>query len=231
MKPLETLDMFTDPDGQRFALRRRGDDFSITVDNRDLMISRAHGSEEELARLCCGPVSDRGRPRVLVGGLGMGYTARAALDALPPKAEVVVAEIHHRVVTWNRGWLGHLADQPLDDPRTTLHEGDVFDSLTPGAFDAALLDVDDGPTSTTLRHNRRLYGDHGLDHIQRALRPGGILGVWAVADDPGFVARLNRRGFAARAHHVRSRGKRGARHVIFVARKKPQPTPPSPRGA
>lgn len=222
------------PDGGELTLHRHGDDFHLAVDGDELMSSRAHGSEEELAELCLAPLRDRPAPRVLVGGLGMGYTLRAALDALAacrdrrvpvPRPEVVVAEIFPAVVEWNRGPLAHLAGRPLDDPRARVYLGDLADLLTgepPDGppWDAILLDLDTGPGTVTLERNRALYGLAGLARLHAALTPGGTLGVWSAHPEPAFLRRLREAGFDARTHRTRARkGGKGWRHEIFVGRR------------
>jgi spermidine synthase len=221
VKPWETLDRIPTPDGGELTLHRRGDELYIHLDGLELMSSRAHHSERRLAEDALAALGRRPRPRVLVGGLGMGYTARAALDALAgrPGAEVVVAEVFGAVVEWNRGPLAALAGRPLDDPRVVVEVGDVARSIAaaPGRFDAILLDVDNGPDAFTLDANRDLYTARGLEQIHRALTPGGVVAVWSGKDDPGFVRRLRRAGFTARTETVRGhRSGMGARYVLFL---------------
>lgn len=225
MKPTRILDCVATPDGRELVLYQRDDTFIIQIDNHDLMLSRTHGSEEDLSRLALAALDDRPAPRVLVGGLGMGFTLRAALDGVAerPGAKVVVAEVFPAVVTWNRGVLGPLAGRPLDDPRTEVREGDVGRLLkTKGErYDVILLDVDNGPSALTLKSNRRLYGKEGLERLHRVLTPGGVLAVWSASDDPQFVGLLNRHGFEAESHRVRARASgKGGRHVVFVARRR-----------
>ena len=235
MKPRVLVGSVPTPDGGELTLHRHGDDFHLAVDGDELMSSRAHGSEEELAELCLAPLRDRSAPRVLVGGLGMGYTLRAALDVLAngrdvsaetsnprtehvsaetsrrvPRPEVVVAEIFPAVVEWNRGPLAHLAGRPLDDPRARVYEGDLADLLTgelPDGppWDAILLDLDTSPAAVTLERNRALYSAAGLARLHAALAPGGTLGVWSAHPDPAFLRRLREAGFDARAHRTRAR--------------------------
>jgi spermidine synthase len=201
------------------------------------MSSRAHGSEDELARLALaaartgdGARGGAGRAhRVLVGGLGMGFTLRATLDALAgrhslrPNTEVVLAEVFPAVVEWNRGPLAHLAGRPLADPRVRVVVGDVADRLAEvgeeaAPYDVILLDVDNGPEAITLEANDRLYIPRGLGQAFRALAPGGVLAVWSANDDPRFADRLRRAGFRVETHRVSERsGGKGGRHVIFVA--------------
>lgn len=224
MKPTRILDCVATPDGRELVLYQRSDTFTIQIDNHDLMLSRTHGSEEDLSRLALDALGDHPAPRVLVGGLGMGFTLRAALDGVAdrPGAQVVVAEVFSAVVTWNRGVLGPLAGRPLDDPRTRVEEGDVGRLLSAEGerFDVILLDVDNGPSALTLESNRRLYTDSGLGRLHRALAPGGVLAVWSATDDPQFVRQLKQNGFSAESHRVRARASgKGGRHVVFVARR------------
>lgn len=223
MRPDELLAESLTPDGQRLSLVREGGRLVVRVGNVPLMGSTLHGSEEAMAEIACAPL--RGRPgvRVLVGGLGMGFTARAALDALGPDAEVVVAELLPALVEWNRGILGPLANHPLADPRLRLDERDVAVILreSRGAFDAVLLDVDNGPDALTTEGNAWLYGPGGLAAARTALRPGGVLVVWSAYASRPFVRAMRQAGFAADAVPVRARGKikKGARHVLFVGRR------------
>lgn len=235
MLPLETIGAVTTADGKPLTLRRRGDDFLILLDGRELMSSRSRGSEEALARFGCEGLAGRKAPRVLVGGLGMGFTLRATLEALPADARVWVAEVFPAVVAWNRGPLGTLAAHPLDDPRTRVVVSDVYDLLQAagGAFDAILLDVDNGPDAFTLEANGRLYGKRGIAMAVDALRPAGCLAVWSDLDDPAFAQRLGRSGLEVRTERVYSRRvNRGSRDVIFVGHRRPtakQDRPPNRR--
>lgn len=208
-------------DNGELTLQQRGDEYSIRVDGYELMNTRVHGSEDALAELACAELKDTKSAHVLIGGLGMGFTLRAALDLLPKDARVVVAELVPAVVEWNRGPLGPLAGHPLDDPRVRIDLRDVGDVIrsSAAAFDAILLDVDNGPDAFTLAGNASLYGDAGIAAVRRALRPGGALAVWATEEDRRFVQRLRRAGFEASAERVRARAERGrSRHVIFLAR-------------
>ena len=205
-------------------LWQRGEEFSIRVTNHDgdLMNSRMHHSEDRLAQLACAEIADRPLPTVLIGGLGMGFTLRAALDALPARAAVKVAELVPAVVDWNSGALGACAGHPLRDSRASVIVDDIAKVLrsSSAAFDAILLDVDNGPDALTLRSNSWLYSLEGLAAARASLRARGILAVWSVAPDASFTARLERSGFDARAVTVRARPGKGARHVVWVARRK-----------
>lgn len=221
MKPLERLGETRAPDGTPIALTRRGTEFMILADGMPLMTSAMHGSEEALATLGCRDI--RGRtPHVVIGGLGMGFTLRAALDVLPPGAIVTVAELIPAVVDWNRGPLGPLAGHPLNDGRVRIELIDVRDLLrqSRAAFDAILLDVDTAPNALTLASNQWLYSDAGIAAARTALRPGGMLAVWSTHDVASYVARLRRAGFDVRVETVSARQEqRGSRHTIFLARR------------
>lgn len=208
-------------DPTQLTLYQRDAEFSIRADRRELMNSRRSASEEALAKLACDRLQQRKGPCILVGGLGMGYTLRAALDALPAQAEIVVAELVPAVVEWNRTWLSHLAGQPLNDARVRVEIEDVAKLLrsAKAAYDAILLDVDNGPDAFTRDENAWLYAAQGLRVIQTALRPQGILGVWSSYRDHGFEARLARGGFKVEEIPWKARGSRGAVHTIWLATK------------
>lgn len=200
MKPTVQIAAARTPDGEELTLHRRDDEFSIRVGGQELMTSRASESERELARLGCAGVRARPDARVLVGGLGMGFTLREALDLLRPSAAVVVSELIPAVVEWNREHLGPLAGHPLRDRRVELKVGDVVEALRPAAraYDAILLDVDNGPEAFTSEGNSRLYGGDGLQMCMRALRKGGCLAVWSVAASPAFERRLRQQQLSFR---------------------------------
>jgi spermidine synthase len=223
MNPWILLDQINVPgDGGIMKLYQRAHEFSISVKNEELMNSRMHGSEDALAELACKRVADREQPRVLIGGLGMGFTLGAALANLGTNAEVVVAELVPAVVQWNRTHLAELAGHPLDDPRVTVRESDVRLVIKKGkdAYDAILLDVDNGPDGLTHEGNDRLYTHGGLAAAKAALKPGGILGVWSADPDKSFSKRLRGSGFKMEEVTVRARGKRGGRrHTIWLAEK------------
>lgn len=221
MLPWQTLDTASTPDGSLLTLVRRDDEFVIRAGAGVLMSSRQHGSEDALAHVACRLVSGRSNPTLLIGGLGMGFTLRAALDALPPDARVTVAELVPAIVEWNRGPLASLAHAPLDDSRVELVVSDVRRMMgkQANAFDVILLDVDNGPQALTTPANAALYFDQGLRAAKRALKPGGALVVWSAAEDPVFVRRLEKSGFRVAVERPTVRGiKQGARHVLFVAR-------------
>jgi len=221
MIPWQLIDTVPIPgEGGQLQLHRRGAEFSISiVGSSVLMNTRAHGSEDALAELACQRVAGRSQPRVLIGGLGMGFTLAAALRNLGSTAEVVVAELVPGVVTWNRGPLGVYAGNPLADPRTSVYEGDVAKLLRSArkAFDAILLDVDNGPEGLTRKKNDWLYTFDGLTAAYTALRPRGVLAVWSAGSDKDFNERLRKVGFEVRQTRVRARGKKGELHVIWLA--------------
>lgn len=219
MLPWEVLGETTAPDGTALALTRRGHEYVILANGKGLMSNRMHGSEEALASFGLRALPDPDEPTVLVGGLGMGYTLRATLDHVPPDASVLVAELVPAVVEWNRGPLGHLAGHPLADRRVQVVPGDVAVTLRsrPGAFDAVLLDVDNGPAAFTTDFNGGLYDNAGVANARAALKPGGTLAVWSAWDDRKFEQRLRYAGFAVRVEHVRARLKKGGpHHTIFI---------------
>jgi spermidine synthase len=201
------------------VLLQHDQEFVIAVGPQALMSSAAHGSEEALAEQALEALRGRASMRVLVGGLGMGYTLAAALRNLATQGHVVVAELLPALVEWNRGPLAHLAGRPLDDPRVTVHIGDVGDVIQghKAAFDAILLDVDNGPRGLTRGGNSRLYSQDGLAASFRALTPGGVFGVWSVAPERPFNRRLAEAGFDVRETTARARGAKGGRHTLWFA--------------
>ncbi len=205
--------------GEAIRLYRRAEEFSIRVAGGELMNSRAHGSEEALAELACARIADRSRARVLIGGLGMGYTAAAVLRGIGKSARVAVAELVPEVVAWNRGPLSHLAGHPLRDTRIMVRVTDVALIFREErrAYDAILLDVDNGPEGLTRPANDRLYAPAGLAAARAALRPEGILALWSAAPDPAFTRRLSRAGFEVEVVRTRARAGRGSRHTLWVA--------------
>lgn len=206
--------------GGEMRLYRRGEELSIRVDGNELMSSRAHGSEEALAQRAMARIAGLPRPRVLVGGLGLGYTLAAVLRGLPLAGAVVLAELVPAVVEWNRGVAGPLAGHPLRDGRVEVRVGDVVTVLRsgPGAFDAVVLDVDNGPAGLTQLSNEWLYGPEGLAAARDALRPGGVLAVWSASPEDPFTARLQRVGFQVDEQRVRARAPgKGAWHTLWIA--------------
>lgn len=221
MLPWTVLDTADLPDGSgTLRLKQRGSEFSIMLGSNELMNSRLSGSEEALARLTCERLLQRPRPSLLIGGLGMGFTLRAALAALPADATVEVAELIPAVAAWARGPMAPVFAGCLGDPRVQLTIGDVSTVIAAGKarYDGILLDVDNGPEGLTVAANDRLYGAAGLAAAKTALRPGGVLAVWSSGPDHGFTRRLRDAGLATEEVTVRaSRTGRGARHVIWLA--------------
>jgi spermidine synthase len=205
---------------KELRLYKHAKDYSIDISNEgELMSSRVHGSEEALAELTCSRVANRPKPRVLIGGLGMGFTLAAALKHLGPTAEIVVAELIPKVVEWNRGPLGEEAGNPLLDQRVTVVEGDVARILKTEkkSFDAIMLDVDNGPNGLTHSDNDWLYSLLGLNASYVALKPRGILSVWSAGPDVRFTKRLNQTGFKVEEILVHAHGKKGGKCLIWIA--------------
>jgi len=225
MRPFETLHSTKTPDGTRLSLHHRDGEYFIHLNGEELMSTRRTGSESALAALACQKLPDRRHPRVLIGGLGFGYTLRAALEILPAQAEVVVAEIYPAVVEWNREHLEPLHRQTLEDERVMIQNTNVWELLgDKQAFDAILLDVDNGPAAWCLSSNSRLYARQGLEKIRASLKPGGVLAVWSADADAAFVKLLGKNGFSARAERVRDHDRKGTHHTIILGLKKPTRT-------
>lgn len=206
---------------ERLRLYRGKDDFfiKITSVSGELMSTRKFGSEVALGKLPCERIKNRNEARVLIGGLGMGFTLSAALGALGANAEVTVAELIPAVVEWNRGPLGERSGFPLNDPRTRVHVGDVGEVLrkNTNAFDVIALDVDNGPEGLTVKDNDRLYANAGILMAQQALKPGGVLAYWSAGPDPGFRERLRHCGFVVEEMQVYAHGRKGTKHTIWLA--------------
>jgi spermidine synthase len=217
----EVIDRARAPDGAELQLARRGDEWVVRAGGRVLMSSRLHGSEEALAALALSRAARR--RTVLLGGLGLGFTLRAALDRLPADARAVVAELVPALVEWNRGPLAPLAGRPLEDGRVRLQHRNVLSCIAEAtrAFDAILLDVDNGPAPLAHAANRRLYGDAGIRACRDALTAGGVLAVWSAGPDERYLERLQRAGLEAEVREVpaRSGTSKGVRHVVFLATK------------
>ncbi|MEM7356725.1 MAG: hypothetical protein AAF657_38270 [Acidobacteriota bacterium] len=217
MKAPNTIGRATTRDGEELALYERDGVFQIRIDGMELMSSRAHGSEKALAELTREAIRRIAAPKVLIGGLGMGYTLRSALECFPQAARLVVAEVFPQVVAWNRGPLAHLAGRPLDDPRVELRQKDVSKVIASEPFDAIVLDVDNGPAAFTLESNGGLYTASGLARIRRGLTPRGVLSVWSAADEPAFERRMRRAGFKVSRERIPARGRGGGpRHTIYL---------------
>jgi spermidine synthase len=243
MKPFELLAQAHSPDGTVLQLKRRDTEYVIFAGGRHLMSSRTHASEESLATLGCRHITTGSHPHhpvILIGGLGMGYTLRAALDLLPPLAKIIVAELIPEIVDWNRGPLAHLANNPLADPRVHIEIADVAALLSrpapaaqnaqaaqsektapPKTFDAILLDVDNGPASFTDSANSALYSARGIAAAHASLQPGGTLALWSAEahEDRQFVDRLRAANFTVHLEHTRAHASKGPRHTIYLAQK------------
>ena len=220
MIPWRLLDTASVPGGEgSLRLMQRGSEFSIRLDRTELMNSRLSGSEEALAATACDRIRSRKAARVLIGGLGMGFTLRAALASLGPDAGVTVAELVPAVIAWARGPMSDVFGASLADSRVSLREADVGELIRSGAsaFDAILLDVDNGPDGLTRKANDALYGLAGLRAARRALRAGGVLAVWSAKPDPKFTLRLRKANFAVEELKVPAGRARGGKHVIWIA--------------
>ena len=219
MKRFERLDEAAAPDGARLVLYRHDGAYLILADGVELMSTRRHHSEERLADVVCAPLRETAGARVLIGGLGLGFTLRAALARLGADARVVVAELVEAVIRWNRDPDYALARDALADPRVELRHADVAAVLAerPGVFDAIMLDVDNGADALTTPGNARLYEDAGIRAAVAALRPGGRLAYWSAGRDPGFLAALRRAGLLVETTEVRAHAAGGPRHTLFVA--------------
>ena len=223
MIPWEEIERAEVPGGEEeVILRKRGTEFSIRVAATELMNSRIHGSEDALAELTCSRISRKPGRRILIGGLGMGYTLAAALQHSGDDSLITVAELIPAVIRWNRQYLGHLAGNPLADDRVFVRQEDVAKTITreKSIWDAIILDVDNGPDGLTRKVNDRLYGLSGLKNAFLALRTGGVLSIWSSGTDEQFTSRLEQCRFQTEIVTVRARkpGK-GARHTIWLATK------------
>lgn len=223
MIPWEKIDKAIVPgQGEEIILLKRGNEFSIRTRETELMNSRVHGSEDALAELTLSRMHQKENVKILIGGLGMGYTLAAALKQSGPDTGIVVSELVPDVVKWNRKYLGHLSGMPLLDSRVSVEEKDVAAIIRRHAsvWNAILLDVDNGPAGLTCKSNNQLYGRSGLKAAFSALRPGGILSVWSAAADETFTRRLKQCGFKPRTVIVRARKSgKGGRHTIWMAEK------------
>lgn len=226
MKRFILIDTAAIPDdGGALCLFAYGDDFVIKIqggNGNQLMNTRTHGSEDALAEIPCKRIADRPNARVLIGGLGMGFTLASALKHLGHDAEVHVAELVPGVIDWNRGPLGEKAGMPINDPRARVVRSDVADIVNsePKGFDAIMLDVDNGPEGLTRKSNSWLYSSTGLEACAKALRPKGLLAVWSASADQAFSQRLSKSGFTAEEVQVFAHGNRGTRHTIWIAQKR-----------
>ena len=221
--------MSTTPGGSKMALYLHDGAYSIRVDGRVLMNSRQHESELELARLGCSHLAGRKDGAVLIGGLGLGYSLRRCLDLVGPAASVTVCELMAEVIDWNREHLGSLTDHPLRDPRVRVEQTDVVALLSrrKRAFDAILLDIDNGPSALADGGNRRLYGRRGIGLCRAALTDTGCLAVWSVEPDKAYEEALVRAGFSVRRHRVPAyKGSKSQSRFVFLAANNPAVLPP-----
>ena len=219
MKRVERLGEAAAPDGTVLTLYRHDGAYSIRVGGDELMSTRRHHSEDVLAELVCEPLREREGARVLIGGLGLGFTLKAALRSLGEDAQVVVAEIVEEVIRWNRDPDFAISADALRDPRVDLRHDDVGNVLqaSPGAFDAIMLDVDNGAAPLTTRGNAALYRAEGIRRAAAALRPGGRLAYWSAGGDPEFEKALRRARLEVEVHHVRAHPTVKSWHTIFLA--------------
>jgi len=223
MKPRELVAKAAIPGGGELSLYRRGEDFMIVLGGNELMSSRMSGSEEALAGMTIERLRGRPAPHLLIGGYGMGFTLRAALAALPSGGRATVSELVPEILDWARGPMADIAAGCLDDPRVTIVARDVAALIgeASGAFDAILLDVDNGPDGLTRDANERLYSHPGLAAAKAALKPGGLLAIWSAAPDPAFARRLGAAGFAVEEVRIRARSNgKGPWHIIWFARRR-----------
>ncbi|NDC62701.1 MAG: hypothetical protein EBZ59_01625 [Planctomycetia bacterium] len=220
MKKTVLLDTATTADGTLLTLHEHDGAFMIRVDGVELMSTRQHHSEERLAELACAAVGGRPKPRVLIGGLGMGFTLRAALQHLPRDARVIVVELVPAVIAWNRVAAYGLGGEALEDPRVETIEGDVNRVLAGHRrdLDAVILDVDNGASGLTVRSNGRLYEPAGIASVRRALTAGGCLAVWSAGDDPAFAERLRQAGFDVGVERAATHPGGRSRNSLFIGR-------------
>jgi len=221
-KPWQTINSDDTADGLLELRKRDGSDFLITIDGRVLMNSHASRSEVLLSKLACDCMDSKKNPRVLIGGLGMGCTLKAALDELPGNARVIVAELNPVVVKWCRGPVAALTSGAVNDPRVTVEIADVASIIRNAAmsggdnrFDAIILDLYEGPFEAAKERGASVYGDAALEMSGSALMPGGVFAVWSEDPDKAFEKRLIKAGFSFKRH----RPARGNRHVVYIAKK------------
>lgn len=219
MKPLERLGEARTPDGTPLQLYRHDGAYLIRADGVELMSTRRHHSEDKLAELACAPLSTRRGVRVLIGGLGLGFTLREALRHLGPDAEVVVAELVAEVIAWNANPEYALSAEAMADPRVQIVHDDVSNVLRKnrGAFDAIMLDTDNGPEGMIMKENSRLYATRGIAATMAALRPNGTIAYWSVGDDPDFERSLQNAGLQVKAMKVRAHATSGPYHTLYIA--------------
>jgi len=209
-------------EAEKLTLSRRGDEYSIKTGYSELMNSRMHGSEDALAELGCKHIKNKSKARILIGGLGMGFTLAETLKHVGDDAEVIVAELVPAVIQWNKTYLSALAGHPLQDKRVRVHQGDVGNLIRAekGGFDAILLDVDNGPEGLTRKENDALYSLAGLKAGLAGLRDGGVYGVWSTFPDARFTKRMQQAGFKVEEMRARAHGKRGSKHMIWLGERR-----------
>jgi spermidine synthase len=213
----------TNEQNKELKLYQRDSEYSIKIGNYELMNSRAHSSEDELGRLTCLKIKKQSQQKILIGGLGMGFTLRVALNNLKPNAQVIMAELLPVVIKWNRENLSHLAKNPLSDKRVTVYEGDVVTKIREqqNYYHAIILDVDNGPQGLTQTENNCLYSNRGLKSAYDALQTDGVLAIWSAASDDSFVKRLEKVGFTVTEERLRIKHgpKGGGQAVVWIAQK------------
>jgi spermidine synthase len=219
LKPTVRLGEARTPDGTLIELLRHDGAYLIRADGVELMSTRRHLSEDRLAELACTPIRERPRARVLIGGLGLGFTLREAMRHLAADAEIVVAELLEAVIAWNADPAFELSAEAMRDPRVRILRDDVSNVLRAeaGGFDAIMLDTDNGPEGMIMSENSRLYAAAGIAKTIAALRPGGVIAYWSVGDDAGFAAALERAGLGVTRHRVRAHTTAGPMHTLYVA--------------
>jgi spermidine synthase len=219
MKPLERLGEARTPNGSVLQLYRHDGAYLIRADGVELMSTRRHLSEDKLAEVTCAPLATKRGARVLIGGLGLGFTLREALRHLGPDAEVVVAELVKEVITWNANPDYALSAEAMQDRRVRIVNDDVSNVLrqNPGGFDAIMLDTDNGPNGMIMKENSKLYATRGIANTMGALRPNGVIAYWSVGDDPGFLNALQNAGLEVKAMKVRAHATSGPFHTLYIA--------------
>ena len=225
MKPLERLGEANTPDGTKLVLYRHDGAYLIRADGVELMSTRRHLSEDRLAEVACRPLRDARNARVLIGGLGLGFTLRAALRELRDDAEVVVAELVAEVIAWNANESYDLSAEAMRDPRVRIVHDDVTNVLRANVagFDAIMLDTDNGPDGMLMSENGQLYAMWGIATTASALRPGGRIVYWSVDDDTKFVDSLQRSGLRVESLRVRAHDTSGPMHTLYVATPRDRP--------
>lgn len=223
MKPYERLGEARTPNGTVLTLYRHDGAFLIRADGVELMSTRRHLSEDRLAEIACAPIAERTAARVLIGGLGLGFTLRAALRVLREDAQVVVAELLAEVVAWNADPAFNISTDAMRDPRVVIAQDDVSNVLrqNAGGFDAIMLDTDNGPDGMLMSENASLYSRYGIGITIAALRPGGVIVYWSVGDDPKFERALRGAGLGVAAERVRAHDTTGPMHTLYVATPRP----------